>query len=187
MNAGGPPDDKDQTPGPIRLPRAAGPAVRRRGWTVAALVVLFAAVFYFGTRPPALHVRSAPQPRWGKLTLAQVARNGARAVGEAHPRHATWMFGYRNQILAALTGHAGQSSEAEYVVVLHGTFHGASGGSHTVTALPGSASQGTRLILLVRAFDGRLRDQWLGNRVPTALGQVGIVRSLNLGGLPFGL
>ena len=188
MDAGGPPDDGNETPGPIRLPRPTGsPAARRLGWPVATLVVLLAVVFYFGTRPP-LHVRSAPQPRWGKTTLAQVARGGAKAAGEAHPRHATWMFGYRNQILAALTGHAGHGSEAEYVVVMQGTFHSPpTGGAHTAPLLPGSAARGSQLVLLVRAFDGRLRDQWLGSRVPAALGQVGIVRPLSLGGLPFGL
>ncbi len=188
MDARRPPDDGDETPGPIRLPRTAGgPAARRLGWPVGALVVVLAAAFYFGTRPPALNAHSAPQPRWGKSTLAEVARGGAKAAGEPRPRHATWMFGYRNQILAAMTGHAGHGSEAEYAVVLHGTFQSPAANTHGVPLLPGSGAQGSRLVLLVRAFDGQLRDQWLGDHVPQALGQVGIVHPLRLGGLPFGL
>lgn len=172
-------EDTDLRPGPIALP----PGLRGRstllGWIVSVVVIVLAVVVYFTTRPAAPQGGSQAPPSWGSLTLTHVVLAEARAAGDAHPTGATWLFTHRNRVLPVLSGGSTQATEADYVVTLQGRFHAPPG----LGALPGSSGSGSRLVLLVSAFDGSVTGWFLSDSLPPGLAQLGVVHPLRLGGL----
>jgi hypothetical protein len=141
--------------GPLPLPPGYRSRDPRWAWAVSLAVVALALALYVFTRPPTLGAeQGAPQPTWGALTLAHVAQSAATAAGEAHPRNAVWLFAARGAALGALTGTATQDAEAEYVVMMIGQFQ-----LDPSAALAGTSTRGSRLVVLVRAFDGTVTGE----------------------------
>jgi len=166
-------------PGPIALPAGLRGKNKVLGWIVSAVVVALAVVVYFVSRPSSPLARSVAPPTWGSLTLAHVALVEAKAAGDPHPTHVTWLFTHRDQVLPVLSGTRTSAAEADYVVSMSGRFQALPGSG----ALPGSLPNGSRLILLVRAFDGTVTGWFLTDQVPSGLDQLGVVHTLSLGGL----
>lgn len=167
----------DTRPGPITLPPRSAKLGTRAGWAVAAAVAVLAAVIYFVTRPTVPLRQATPAPTWGTLTLTQVALTQARRAGDAHPRQATWLSTYLNQALAVLAPGTTSSSEAVFVVTLHGQFQPAA----SAGALHGSLARGPVLILLVAGFDGAVDGWQVTSAPPPGLASLGVSHRLALG------
>ena len=146
---------------------------------MSVAVVAMAVVVYFATRPAQPLLQTAAPPTWGTVTLAHIALGEAKKAGDAHPVDASWMFTHNDRVVPVLSPGSPSTAEAEYVVSMEGSFHSPS----VQGALPGSLASGSRLVLLVRAFDGSVAGWMLTSHLPPGLAALSIVHPLKLGEL----
>lgn len=165
--------------GPVYVPRSVQP--RRGGvwgWALSGLILALGLAIYTAGHvhtPPS--PVSAPVPRWGSLTLTRVALRAARRAGEPHPRHGRWVSTQWMDALPLLIGRSSGNAEADYLVTMLGHFHE----GPTPVTLPDSLSSGSRLVLLVRGFDGHVTGILISNRRFARITRLGVVHPLPLG------
>ncbi len=163
--------------GPVPVPRRRQ-GVPLVGWIVVGLVVAFSLVVYVATRQYPPSPLNAQPPSWGALTLTRIALNAARRAGDARPEGAVWVSTARMYAVPYLTGRASDDAEADFLVALQGRFHTPSA---SPVVLPGSLAHGTRLVLLVRGFDGHITGLMVTDRPLRHLRGLGLVHPLPLG------